>query len=63
MCIGITCERLVGRVYLTAIWAGVGWVAGVLGVYLVLAWILRRRRIAAWDAEWERADCDWRRAT
>jgi hypothetical protein len=51
------------RVLLMALWAGIGWLVGVIVVYLLVAWILRRRRIAAWADEWERADRDWRQAT
>jgi hypothetical protein len=51
------------RVFLAGLWAGAGWLLGVVVMYLVLAWVLRRRRIEAWADEWERADRDWRQAT
>jgi hypothetical protein len=51
------------RVFLMALWAGIGWLVGVAVVYLLVAWLLRRRRIAAWADEWERVDRDWRQTT
>ncbi|MEV4313508.1 hypothetical protein [Actinocrispum sp. NPDC049592] len=41
--------------------AGVAWLAGVLVVYLLIAWLLLQRRISSWDKEWQRADHAWRR--
>ncbi|MCE7004627.1 hypothetical protein LWC34_17610 [Kibdelosporangium philippinense] len=38
-----------------------GWLVGVVVCYLLVAWLLLRRRVAAWDRAWARADQDWRR--
>lgn len=40
------------------------WMAMELGVvvaYLILRWVLERRRLASWDSEWERVSPRWTR--
>nr|WP_052477682.1 hypothetical protein [Kibdelosporangium sp. MJ126-NF4]CEL13289.1 proline rich protein (membrane protein) [Kibdelosporangium sp. MJ126-NF4]CTQ98980.1 proline rich protein (membrane protein) [Kibdelosporangium sp. MJ126-NF4] len=41
--------------------AVLGWFAGVLVCYLLVAWLLFRRQVVKWADAWERADRDWRR--
>jgi hypothetical protein len=42
--------------------AGLGWLLIVLLVLAVVRWALDRRRMAAWAAEWEKAERAWRRS-
>ncbi|RSM85210.1 hypothetical protein DMH04_18095 [Kibdelosporangium aridum] len=49
------------HVLFVGVLAVLGWLAGVLVCYLLVAWLLFRRRVSAWDDAWERADQDWRR--
>jgi hypothetical protein len=52
--------RHVVDMFLTAAAAVAGWLGGVVLCYLIISWLLFHRRVMSWDAEWERADREWR---
>ncbi len=53
--------QLSSRAVAVAVGLGLGWFLVMLLVFAAVRWVLDRKRMAEWEADWERAERNWRR--